>query len=166
MEARLDAAELEVKASCREELTRKWQSTRDDIHKAWQALAEKLTPSLLPMNPPHLDYLQTEYQKSAGDIEAIIGWSQLTAAQREQLRQQSEITSRSISELKEAMFWMDDTSELTEYCTCNEQLDELENTALYRGVKDYKQRSSICTVSQHSTRTRMHNVDRRKVKRP
>jgi hypothetical protein len=115
MEARFDSAELEVKASHNDELTRKWQSTHDHIRKAWQALAEKRTTSSPPTKPSHLERLHTKYQKSARDVEAIIGWSQLTAAQREQLLQQSEVVSGSTIELKEAMFWMDDTHGLTKY---------------------------------------------------
>jgi hypothetical protein len=107
MEARLDAAELEAKASSRDELTRKWHFTHDDIRSAWQALADKPTPSPSPMTVSPFEHLQTEYQKSARDIEAIVGWSQLTAAQREQLAQQNELVSRSTIELKEAVFWMD-----------------------------------------------------------
>jgi hypothetical protein len=115
MEARLDAAELEVKASRSDESKRKWRSTHKEIRKAWQALAEKPTPSFPPMHPSHLKHLHTEYQKSARDVEAIIRWSQLTAAQSERLAQQSATMSQSIIELKEAVFWMDDTSGLIEY---------------------------------------------------
>jgi hypothetical protein len=70
---------------------------------------------LRPTDLSHLKHLQTEYQKSARGVEAIIGWSQLTAAQREQLWQQSEVASRSAIELQEAVFWMDNTHGLTQY---------------------------------------------------
>jgi hypothetical protein len=119
MEARLDAVGLEVKTGRSDELIGKWRSTHDDIRKTWQALAEryveKPTPSPPPTNLSHLEHLQIEYQRSARDVEAIIGWSQPTAARREQLRQQNETVSRSTIELKEAVFWMDNTHGLTGY---------------------------------------------------
>jgi hypothetical protein len=45
--------------------------------------------------------------------EAMIGWSRLTAAQREQLAQQDETMSQSIIALKEVVFWMADAGVLT-----------------------------------------------------
>jgi len=44
MEARIDAAEMEIRVSRSDELTRKWRGMHNDIQKAWQALAEKSTP--------------------------------------------------------------------------------------------------------------------------
>jgi hypothetical protein len=112
MEDRLDAAELEVKASRSGDLARKWQSAYEDIRKAWQALAGGPTPA---PQLPNLEHDQTEYQAIAQDVEAIIRWSKLTPGQCEQLRQQSEVASRSIFELQEAVYWMDGRHGLTEY---------------------------------------------------
>jgi hypothetical protein len=112
MDARLDAAKLEVRVNGSDELVRKWQSTHDNIKSTWQAVLERFvdnptTPRSSSPNLLHPSRLKTDFQRSAQAIEAIVGSSLLNTTSLEQLQRQTDRVRELATELEKTMFCMD-----------------------------------------------------------